>query len=190
MVVTDTQHLEPDRIVAYLARELPPDELRSVQQHLLDCQDCRQDMAEASKLAGDGRPRRWLAIALPAAAAAVALVVVFSGQGADTGSAITRGPGAEGVRQFAAVSPAVGASVAGDSVTFVWRSEGSGAHYAVTVTDENGDVVWTIGTSDTTVVPPRGVELTAGRSYFWYVDALLEGARSSTTGVQEFTIRP
>lgn len=190
MVVTDTQHLEPDRIVAYLARELPADELRSAQQHMLECQDCRRDMAEASQLAGDGRPRRWLALAVPAAAAAIALLVVFSGQGSDPDPAITRGPGAEGVRQFAAVSPAVGARVAGDSVTFVWRSEGSGAHYAVTVTDENGDVVWTVGTSDTTVVPPRGVELTAGRSYFWYVDALLEGARSSTTGVQEFAIRP
>lgn len=190
MVVTDTQHLEPDRIVAYLARELPADELRSAQQHMLECQDCRQDMAEASLLAGDGRPRRWLAIAVPAAAAAVALLVMFSGQSPDPDQSITRGLVAEGVRQFPAVSPAMGASVAGDSVMFVWRSEGRGAHYAVTVTDENGDVVWTIGTSDTTVVPPRGVELTAGRSYFWYVDALLEGARSSTTGVQEFTIRP
>jgi len=188
--VTDNQHLAPDRIAAYLAQELSPDELRSAQQHMLECQDCRQDMVEASQLAGNGRSRRWLAIFVPVAAAAIALLVVFSGQGADAGSPITRGPDGEGVRQFGAVSPSLGASVAGDSVIFVWRSEGSRAHYAMTVTDENGDVVWTIGTSDTTVVPPRGVGLTAGRSYFWYVDALLEGARSSTTGVQEFSIRP
>jgi len=189
MVVTDNQHLEPDRIAAYLARELPADELRSVQQHMLDCRDCRQDMAEASQLAGSGRPRRWLAITVPAAVAAIALLVVFSGQGADPDSPVLRG-GAEGVRQFAAIAPSLGASVAGDSVLFVWRSEGGGAHYAMTVTDENGDVIWTIGTSDTSVVPPRGVELMAGRSYFWFVDALLEGAQSSTTGVLEFTIRP
>jgi hypothetical protein len=147
-------------------------------------------MAEASVLAEKDRPRRWLAIAVPAAAAAIALLVVFSGRGVDPDTPITRGPDIEGVRQFAAISPSLGSSVAGDSVIFVWRSEGSSAHYAVTVTDETGDVIWTMGTADTSAVPPRGVELTPGRSYFWYVDALLEGAQSSTTGVQEFSIRP
>ncbi len=64
------------------------------------------------------------------------------------------------------------------------------AHYVLTVTDENGDVVWTAETSDTSLVLPRGVDLKSGSRYYWYVDALLDDARSSTTGVREFTIRP
>jgi len=189
MVVTDTDHLTPERIVAYLAQAVSSEELQSMQRHMLECRDCRQDMTEASRIAEAGRERRRLAFAIPAVAAAIAVLVVFSGWGADPDSTITRGNG-EGVRQFVAVSPALGASVAGDSVIFVWRSEGSGAHYAMTVTDEDGDIIWAVNTPDTSAVPPRGVELTAGHKYFWYVDALLEGARSSTTGVREFTVLP
>jgi hypothetical protein len=88
------------------------------------------------------------------------------------------------------VTPAEGASVRGDSVAFLWRSEGSDVHYVLTVTDQNGDVVWTEGTQDTIIVPPREIGLKPDGVYFWYVDALLADARSSTTGVREFIIRP
>ena len=44
--------------------------------------------------------------------------------------------------------------------------------------------------ADTTLVLPRSVGLELGAPYFWYVDALLEGARSTSTGVQEFRVEP
>jgi hypothetical protein len=190
MALQDHQHLTPEFIAAYLAHEASPEEQSAVQRHLVGCAECRRDVAEASTLTADPRPRRWIAIAIPAAAAAVAFFFLLPGQGVRPGGMTTRGPGGEGVRQFSAVMPAEHTRVSVDSLVFLWRSEGGNAHYVLTVTDENGDVVWTARTSDTTLVPPRGVNLTPDSRYYWYVDALLDDARSSTTGVQEFSIRP
>ena len=190
VTLTDTAHLSPEIIAAYLAGESTEAERRTVQYHLLDCANCRQDVAEATALTADPRPRRWAAIAIPAAAAAAALFLMLPGQGGPPNGVTVRGPGSEGVPQFAVVTPADGAPVIADSLVFVWRSEGPGAHYVLTVTDESGDVVWTAATADTLLVPPRAVGFASGRRYYWYVDALLDEARSSTTGIREFTIRP
>ena len=188
--MTDHDHLSPDLIAAYLARETSEDEKQEAQRHLLTCAECRRDTAEAAELARDRRPRRWVPIAIPAAAAAIALLMLVPGWGPTTDELLIRGPGTEGVQHFVAVTPAEGALVRGDSVTFLWRSEGSDVHYVLTVTDQSGDVVWTAGTQDTSLVPPREIGLKADGVYFWYVDALLTDARSSTTGVREFIIRP
>jgi len=187
--VTDPQHLTPAIIAAYLAQEASPEEHRIAQEHLLTCPECRRDMDEAQVLGAEREPRRWAPVAIPAAAAAIVLFLLVPGLRRPSEPVAVRGPATEGVPQFAAVTPADGSTVFGDSVSFVWRSEGPTAHYVLTVTDENGDVVWTAPTSDTTLAPPRGVGLAVGRRYYWYVDALLENARSSTTGVHEFGIR-
>ena len=187
--MTERQHLSPEIIAAYLAGEASPDERGAVLHHLLTCPDCRQDVAEAQALGTERRPRRWAAVAVPAAAAAAVLFLLVPGRPEAPAPSALRGPDSEGVRQFAAVTPVNGTVIAMDSLVFFWRSEGSGAHYVLTVTDENGDVIWTEPTPDTTLTPPRGVGLAPGRRYFWYVDALLEDARSSTTGVQEFGTR-
>lgn len=187
--MTGVPHLAPEIIAAYLAGEASQAERREVMQHLVACPACRRDMNEARQLGTDHQPRRWAAIAIPAAAAAAVLFLLVPGQRHAPPTPSVRGPAAEGVQQFASVTPADGTAVAADSVVFVWRSEGSGAHYVLTVTDESGDVIWTVPTPDTALTPPRGVDLTPGRRYYWYVDALLEGARSSTTGVREFRVR-
>ncbi len=189
--MTQPVHLSPELIAAYLAGEATPPEHRAAQAHLLACADCRLDMADAAELGTGRTPRRWLPVIIPAAAAAVvALFVFLPGPGNAPDGPVTRGPGTEGVRQFVAVAPAMGAIVAGDSVVFRWRSEGPQVHYVLTVTDESGDVVWTAALPDTAVAPPRNVGLQPGTRYFWYVDALLANARSSTTGVREFRVRP
>ncbi len=190
MALVDNQHLTPELISAYLGQAASAEEHRMAQRHLLACAACRKDVAEAAELTATVRPRRWPAVAIPAAAAAVVVFLLLPGQGTGPAETPIRGPGTEGVQQFAAVAPAEGAPILGDSLVFLWRSEGPDVHYVLTVTDENGDVVWTAGTPDTSLVPPRGVGLQSGHRYFWYVDALLENARSSTTGVREFTIRP
>jgi len=187
--LTDRQHLSPEIIAAYLAREASPEERRVVLQHLLVCPDCRLDTDEARELGTDRRRQLWAAAAIPVAAAAALLLVLMPDQPTTPAGTAVRGPALEGVRQFAAVTPVNGTAVASDSIVFWWHSEGAGVHYVLTVTDENGDVVWTAPTADTTLAPPRGVGLAPGQHYYWYVDALLEDARSSTTGVQEFSVR-
>lgn len=191
MVFTETGHLTPEMIAAYLGHEVSGEGRQAVQQHLLTCKECRVDLAEASELGAVRRPVRWLAVGLPAAAAAVLAVVLLGPSMRDItdDTPVLRGEQAEGTVRFEAVSPINGTEVSRDSLLFRWRSEGAQAHYVMTLTDENGDIVWTTGTSDTTLGLPRDVGLVSGQEYFWYVDALLEGARSSTTGVQEFLVK-
>ena len=191
MVFTETGHLTPEMIAAYLGQKVSGEGRQAVQQHLLTCKECRLDLADASELGAVRRRVRWLAVGLPAAAAAVLAVVLLgpATRDATDDTPLLRGEQAEGTVRFEAVSPINGAEVSRDSLAFRWRSEGAQAHYVMTLTDENGDIVWTTGTSDTTLGLPRDVGLVSGQQYFWYVDALLEGARSSTTGVQEFLVK-
>ena len=188
--MTDQDHLSAELIAAYLASEASPVEQELVQKHLLTCAECRGDVAEAAELSIQSTPRRWIKVAIPAAAAALLLFALVPGQRPGPDESLTRGPDVEGVQHFAIVIPEEGASVSIDSLEFLWRSEGPEVHYLLTVTDENGDIVWTGATRDTSLAPPREAAFSSDETYYWYVDALLEGASSSTTGVREFSIRP
>ena len=101
-----------------------------------------------------------------------------------------RGEQSEGVPTFGSIGPTDGARVGPDGVLFLWHSAGDAAHYRITLTDEQGDVAWALRTSDTAVALPSEVRLERGRTFYWYVDALLDGARSATTGVRGFVAAP
>ncbi len=190
MPVAD-EHMKPEIITAYVSRALTVAEREEFERHLLVCEDCRRDLAEATDLELHQRRRRRMVVGAPLAAAAV-LVLAVAGSLGRTGAptSVFRGQLNEGTARFSALVPEDGGAVGVDSVAFLWQSAGADVHYLLTLTDANGDVVWTTGTSDTTIVLPRSVGLEPDNRYFWYVDALLEGARSSTTGVQEFVVQP
>jgi len=178
-----------ERIAAYLDGGLTPEEREGLEEHLVVCSECRQDLAEASDLTGRKRPH-WLVLAVPLAAAA-ALILFFMGVPMRTpleDTARLRGPAAG--TALAIVSPLDGSASHPDSLVFRWRAAGAEAHYIFTLTDAQGDVVFTDDLADTTLVLPESVDLEPGRPYFWWVDALLDGARSTSTGVQEFGLEP
>ncbi len=178
-----------ERIAAYLAGGLSPEAREDFERHLLVCSECRQDLAEASDLTRRHRSR-WLVQAAPIAAAAAAVMLLWVGAPEMSqrpgGEPTLRGPTAD--IQLAIVSPLDGSATDPDSLVFVWRAAGAEAHYVFTLTDTIGDVVFTNGLADTTLVLPRSVGLEPGVPYFWFVDALLDGARSTRTGVQEFVV--
>ena len=192
MLPAEGEHMRPDIIAAYLNRAVAREEKEAIELHLLVCRDCRRDLAEAAELGQRRRAKRVLVWGAPAAAAAVLALFLLGPFGRigvpSGGDAVLRGQPTEGTARFAALAPPEGVAVAVDSLEFAWRSAGGQVHYLLTLTDENGDVVWTTGTSDTTAVLPRSVGLQPGGRYFWYVDALLEGAASSTTGIHEFVV--
>lgn len=184
-----SEHMSADRISAYLGGGLSQSDRNSLERHLLVCADCRRDLAEASELVGAKRSR-WLTVGAPLAAAAVLVIAIIPNTRSNAAGPTLRGPQVEGLAKFAVVSPSNEAEVKPDSLVFRWRSVGADAHFQFTLTDANGDVVYTGATPDTALTLPRSVGLTPGATYFWYVDALLEGARSTTTGVIEFTVQP
>jgi len=183
-------HVTADWIAAYLDGGLTREERERLERHLLVCADCRKDLADASELT-PRETRRWLVGGgVSAALAAAAVLMLWLGAN-DAGSRLDRSPVLRGSAtdvQVEAVTPSEGADVAADSLVFTWRSAGATASYVFTLTDEDGDVLYTASQSDTTLVLPRSVGLAPAGQYYWVVDALLDGARSATSGFQGFRV--
>jgi len=182
--VTPGEHMAAERIAAYLDGGLRHEEREDLERHLLICSDCRQDLAEASELTPQGRSR-WLTRAAPLAATAAAAAALLLWIGAPdmsqgpAGEPTLRGPGTPAPLQI--VAPLEGSTTNPESLVFLWRAAAGVAYYVFTLTDANGDVVFTVGQPDTTLVLPRSVGLNPGAQYFWVVDALLDGAQSTST---------
>jgi hypothetical protein len=188
------EHVTPERIAAYLARTLGDTARREVEDHLGYCEMCRRELANAARFANKWTARRVYARWIPAivAAAAVVLLVVPSLKHLVTPepAIALRGEALSGIPTFPAVAPADGATVAPDGIQFVWRAEIGDPFYTLYLLDELGDEVWSYPLTDTTVKLPDTVKLERGQVYYWYVDALLTGVQTSTTGIREMTITP
>lgn len=176
-------------------------DLSDLETHLLTCSACREEVrvgmvvraelgtpTTRNRLRSLSRRRTWLILG---AAAAATFVFVIARPTSHDGSdhPVVRG-GDEGIPVITDVSPAAGAVVSPASLTFVWRSAGTGAQYRLTVTNEPGDVVWASTSADTVRRLPGSARLRSGESYFWYVDALLPDGGSATSKVQRFTMAP
>ncbi len=185
-------HLTPEQIAAYTARALSNADLSTVERHLLVCESCRDELVDAGRFTKRWPFRFRYSVVLPAAAAAVILIgvtaVITGEDAAQRPSAnVLRSETAEGMATFEIIEPEDGAVVPVSGVVFRWRAEEPEPHYRIHVLNQTGELVWETASSDTSVQLPGEIVLTPGESYFWYVDALLRGVRSSTTGVREFS---
>lgn len=186
-------HLDARAIAAYLDRALGDAERQRVEAHLVACAECRDEVAEvAGVLASPRRSWRWVPLAGLAAAAVLTLMLVRPGPEQPGGGAVVRGPTSVDVRRPAVelVGPLVRDATPAGGLTFVWRAVGADAHYRLVVTDERGDTVWTATTADTAQRAPAGGPMRQGRTYFWYVDALLPDGRSAVSAVRELRLSP
>jgi len=188
-----SDHLTPHEIAAYLAGSVTGTDRDQMERHLTICDPCRLEMVAGSRDVPRPNPAKWVAVAVPLAAAAVmaTLLLLPSGPRPDPAtpvSPVLRGESSEGVPTFDALEPADGETVGAAGIQFGWRSKGSDAHYSLTLADAQGDVVWTRTSPDTVLALPDEILLEAGSTYFWFVDALLPGARFATTGIQKFMV--
>jgi hypothetical protein len=189
-------HLTPGQISAYLAGTIDGPDRQEMERHMTACDSCRREMVAASELIPRAGSRKWVAVLAPVAAAAAiaALLLVPSHGPGGTSSTpvpgtVLRSEGSEAIPGIEVVEPSPGATVATQGTQFRWKSAGEDPLYRVTLTDDGGDVVWTATASDTVLGLPTEIILEGGRSYFWFVDALLPGARSATSGIQRFTVQ-
>ena len=188
------QHLTTGEVAAYLEKSLTAPEQERVERHLARCAECRDEVVQVQSIESmSRRPGKgmYLSIGAVAAAAVVALVLVtpFGRQLLFTDiESPTRSSATEGAVAIAAIAPVEGDLVGREGLTLVWRSVGAETAYQITLTNPQGDVVWTARTPDTTAAVPSTVELIADASYYWYVDALLEDGRPATTGIQRFVV--
>ncbi len=187
-------HLEARIVAAYVDGTLDPARLGEVEAHLAECESCRREVVEVTRMLR-GRPpwKRWGVMGTLVAAAAVLLLIAQPNRVPELQDPVTRAGEdtvTEAVPRITAITPADTETVSSGSIAFRWRSPSAEASYRITVTNEIGDLLWSETTSDTTIVPPRDVVLQAGRVYFWYVDALLPNGESATSGVRRLKVVP
>jgi hypothetical protein len=182
----ETDHLEPDLVVAYAAGRLATAERRRVEEHLSRCGECVSEVVTIHRLR---RRRAWPAVAAAGGLAAAAAVLVLWFGGTERAPATPpdriRGPGTPSVLRLDAVRPADGSVL--DSTGFVWRAMDGAVAYRLTITNAAGDEVWNRVSSDTALSTPAGLQ--PGQTYFWYVDALRKDGVSATSGVRRFQTR-
>lgn len=196
-VPIDASHTSAADVSAYLDRTLSDGDRNRVEAHLADCNECRQEVVDLSRLMRSHRPRhpvRWMIAAGLAATLAIMLGLPGGPERRPLGDStkpIERGTPAEESSRLSAWAPAGPSPVDRDSLIISWGpAQGSGVQYRVTLSDADGRVLWTSSTSDTMLRPPPSLTLPGGRTYYWYTDALLPDGRSLTTGVQEFRMAP
>lgn len=180
-------HLPPEWMSGYLDHDLSAEERGQVELHLASCAECRHEFAEVRRLQLHPR-RRWALVLVPtAAAAAILLAIALPRQGAPP-SGTRAGPGPEA--SLAIVAPPPAAELAPGPITFVWRSAGPDASYTVTLQEADGRVAWTSSVADTVAVLPDSVAIGPGRTWFWFVDAMLPDGRARSSGINRLTVRP
>lgn len=188
-------HPSAEDMAAYVdGRIVGPDRER-VEAHAAACPECRREIAEVTAMLARTRRRKSWQILAPAAAAAVIALLVLGPHAVKTGPDSLprfRGPDSgagAGPAEIHVASPPDEGVVGSDGLRFVWRSGAPGTSYQLTLTDVEGDVIWTVGTTDTVAALPDTMELKPASTYHWYVDALLEHGRFATSGVHSFLTR-
>ncbi|HTR21898.1 MAG TPA: zf-HC2 domain-containing protein [Gemmatimonadales bacterium] len=183
------RHLASGEIAAFVEGRLATAERSRVAAHLVQCDACRDELIEVSRLFHTRpRPRRrYMPIgAVAAVAAAALLLVVWPRHG-------TQSPMPSGYREppvTTTVAPVVVAprGVIRQVGSFVWNGVSGADHYRLTVFDDVGRVAWGTETSDTSAVMPAGVRLQPGMKYLWKVEAQTSWNRWVGSDLVDFSI--
>ncbi len=192
MTIASLQHPGEDELSAYLEGSLTETDRAPVETHLTECDDCRADVVEVQRLFQPQPRRRVWYVAAGLAAAALAGILLFApSANHEPGPVgpVLRGPmtdASAGAAVVQIVQPREGVTLlAAAGLRFTWRAAAPGASYRLTLTDQTGDVLWSVSTADTAASLPLNSILGRQQNYFWYVDALMPDGRSITSGVSE-----
>jgi hypothetical protein len=187
-------HLTERQLTLYLDGELGAAERQSVRTHLDACSECRAEeravrallaaAPQSSHRSDTSRGRGWAAAAALAAAGIAALLIV--GPYTDTPVVDDR-RSADERSVLQPHHPVDGADLTRHDLRFAWAAYPADS-YQITITAEDGALVWTTTQADTTVVPPADLELPPAR-YYWYVDAIGIGV-VGRSGARSFTVVP
>ena len=187
---SSTGHITDHHAARYLDGSLSSRDRERVEGHLVDCDECRNEMRAHARLLRSQKSRKqWYLGSSVAAAAALVLLVVGNPFSTSTPEeSVLRGPLDAGNSMILAVGPESGATIGRDALTLVWNPIQSEVRYHITLTNALGDDLWSTNTVDTSVTIPADVNLVTGESYFWYVDALLLDGSSVTSGTRRFEL--
>jgi hypothetical protein len=185
--------LQDDLIAALADGSLAPELRAGVLPHVVSCRRCRAavasvaralaDPAVARELSVSRGGRRGYRIAVPLAAAAVLLLILWS---PGDRSPVHRGPPPPPPATTPVPRSPVGAVAAVHDLR--WSPVAGADRYRVTVFEATGGVVYAAEVSDTTVAFPDSIALLPGASYLWKVDARTGFDRWATSELAEFRV--
>ena len=177
-------------IASYLDRGLSDADRGILEDHLVNCSDCRRSVAEAQGfLATFRRPRRVVALGGLgglAAAAAIALVIFrpqFSPEYPASGR--VRRDAIE-ARALAVYEPF--GRITPYPVRFTWAAAPGAVTYRVALNSAEGTPLWAASLTDTSVTLPRNVTMRPGVNYVWFADAILSDGSTRSTGLRQVGI--
>ena len=198
---TQPAHLSPSDLAGLIDRTLEPPAQARIEAHLDTCAMCREELAEVTRLAHalqsapvSSRPRRrfWGGIALGGAlAASLALLVLRAPPPSDSALPVppVRAPATgESLARINVLSPPESLRAGSGPPAFTWRSVGADV-YRFFLLSDNGELLWTGETPDTSLTLPQAVSLSPGEKYWWRVDATAEGIVAST-GARRLQVPP
>jgi hypothetical protein len=200
-------HLSPSELAGYLDRELDSEAQQSVEAHLDICAACRDELAQVARLA-DGfrtsapvgtqprvawsRRRLWGGLAVGGAlAASLALLVLRAPPPSESAQPTppVRAPATgESLARIEVLLPSESLRAGSGPPAFTWHGVGADVYRFFLLSDD-GELLWTGETPDTSLTLPRAVSLQAGESYWWRVDATTEGIVAST-GARRLQVTP
>lgn len=187
------EHPSARLLAGYVDRRLSRVQQDEVEGHLSWCEDCRLLVSQTARMLAARRRRRYalagIGTAGAAAAAAIAILVIGPAIEAERERPVLRAPAAESVETvIPVVRPTGQTSLSEGSLTFVWRPVGAKTRYRFSLSAPDGREIWGASVDDTVVTLPEDIEVEAGETYVWFVDALLPDGTAATTGLQRVTI--
>jgi hypothetical protein len=189
-------HLTAEELAAYLSGPAALPERERLEAHLLTCDQCRAEVVSARRSIRMQDRRHWMTVGSTLAAASLVAVLLVGPAlrsmplpGVEPllrdGAPITE----EGIAEIAIRTPGDGAVVDLGGLNFSWAAVPGEVLYVITVVDADGDVIREQRTLEPSFRWPAEQPVASGASLFWFVDALLDGERSATSGVHRFEIR-
>lgn len=177
-------------IASFLDRGLSNTERQRVEDHLFDCSECRDNVAETQALVEKlRRPKRFasfVGIGGLVAVAAVALFVVaprFKPQNTDN-PRVSRDAIESAV--VAVYEPASNPTAL--PVRFAWAAVPGARIYRITLSSAEGTTIWSASLTDTTVILPDTVKLQNNVDYAWFVDAIMDDGSTRSTGLRPLVV--
>jgi len=181
-----SEHLDSVSLSRYIDGAGTSDERARCEAHLAECPDCREEMVEVGRILATA-PRSRRRVLVPLAAAAAALLLVWTGS-------INRGPSGPVVRDpdsIPALAPRPVAPLGDVSRPdrLMWRAIPDVARYRVTLFTVEGQAAWQTTTTDTFVALPDTVRLSVATPQYWQVKAETGFGRWIESELVTFTIR-
>jgi len=194
VIVSAAPHLSVEELAGMIDGTLSPAERQRAEQHLAECDDCREELATSTQVVASGTPatvRRFPWRHLVPLAAGI-LLVVWIRRPAERARVTSEPERAAPVSSahITTVAPAEDAAVGARALRFAWHPLESSTGYSVVVKDASGATVWKGDVADTVLALPDSVRLLPNTPYVWRVDGQREGGFTATSAEIGFRIAP